>query len=468
MADDKTKDVLGDQPKPNVDLRDLSTDELKHLSMSTAIGVKSDTDATAKAAQPMGKPASDVLSSSKKPRKPQPKKKSGNQKKWMVPLFVVAGIVVVVALMLPFLPNGAGISNLVGGIDSDPVVGEPTPTPDVSDLVLGVDDLSVDSDGDAIPDKLELILGYDPENNDCVRNVGCGDFPTLPRARLRLNLVFLLDASGSMGEEIGDQEKWDSAIAALRKVLAANFPGFTDVGLVAYGHKGSSSPDDQQVSCEGVEVIAELTPWRSANVISKTEGLGPTGWTPLQGALRQAGEMLRDREGEGNFIVVLSDGKETCGGDPIEEARLLKESGIEVTTNVVGLAVSDDERAQLEAIATAGGGEFFPAESPEELEHAVFLSSDVVRLWNEINQCIVDHLIEYGQCVDVQYLKSIRYLKEERLRIEEEDLVINGGSGTGAPKAYSDLERKIWEVFEKLRNENWEQYVEDLNNLGLN
>lgn len=342
---------------------------------------------------------------------------------------------------------------------------EVSPTPAVP-MSLTLPDLEVDSDSDAIPDKLEQLVGYDPQKNDCVREVGCGDFPALPRAKLRLNLVFVLDASGSMQEKLAELSKWESAIQSLDMVIRQGFTGFTEVALIAYGHRGSASEADRDASCTGVELVSPLQPWSKSDIMERARGLSPTGWTPLAGGLREAKKLLETREGEGNFVVLLSDGKETCGSDPVAAAKELHEGGIEVTTNVVGLAVSDDEKQQLEAIAQAGGGKYFPANNPDELQRAIFLSSEVVRLWEQINKCIVDHLAEYGQCVNVQYLKSINYLRDERLKMESEQYSVVQGTKAVLP-AFVDLERRMWAKFEELRNENWRQYLEDLGNLGL-
>lgn len=378
-------------------------------------------------------------------------------------ILVVVGLVVV-AIVGGWFMWGPSLGSQSGTAKPTPTL-VPSPTEVPQSVPLTIEEMGVDSDSDSIPDKLEQLVGYDPQQNDCVREVGCGDFPTLPRAKLRLNLVFILDVSGSMGEKVGDVTKWQSAVSALTSVIQQGFTGFTDVSLVVYGHQGSSSSADQGRSCAGVEILSPLQPWSQTDIPEKIKTLSPRGWTPIGGALRKTGDMLKEREGEGNFVVVLSDGKETCGGDPVAVARELKEAGIEVTTNVVGLVVSDDEKQQLEAIAQAGGGKYFAANSPEELQRAIFLSSEVVRLWEQINQCIIQHLSEYGQCVNVQYLKSINYLRDRRLEMETALYPIEGTKSV-LPE-YVNLERRMWDKFEKLRDENWRQYLEDLGNLGL-
>ncbi len=329
--------------------------------------------------------------------------------------------------------------------------------------LLTKEELGVDNDGDALPDRLEEILGYDANANDCVRQLGCGDFPTVPRARLEINLLFLLDASGSMGDKLEGVTKWDSAQKALLDLLDSGLPSFANVGVIVYGHKGSSEEADKQASCEGVELVQPLGPVDVPATESLVQGIKPAGWTGIAKALEMAGSLLRGKEAAQNFVILLSDGKETCGGDPIQVAEQLNESGIEVVTNVVGLVVSEEEKQQLELIAQSGGGRYYAANSREELEKALVLSAEAIRLWDQVNRCILDNLSGYGQCVNVQYLRALNYMDRLRLYIGEQR-----GSVSGAgylEREYEDTYRRIWAKFDQLRQENWQQYDADLRKL---
>ena len=189
----------------------------------------------------------------------------------------------------------------------------------------------------------------------------------------------------------------------------------------------------------------------------------PAGWTGIAKALELAGSLLEGKEEAQNFVILLSDGKETCGGDPVQVATNLHEAGIEVVTNVVGLVVDEQEKQQLELIAQSGGGRYYGANSREELERALILSAEAIRLWDQVNRCILDNLSGYGQCVNVQYLKALNYMDRLRLYIGEQ-----GSSITGAgylERDYEDSYRRIWAKFDQLRAENWEQYDEDLRKL---
>ncbi|MEN8917855.1 MAG: hypothetical protein ABF254_04570 [Octadecabacter sp.] len=64
--------------------------------------------------------------------------------------------------------------------------------------------------------------------------------------------------------------------------------------------------------------------------------------------------------------VVLRQACEPCGnGDsaPVTVAANLYGAGIHTTVNTIGFAVDAEAQTQLQAIAAAGGGTFYPAET---------------------------------------------------------------------------------------------------------
>ncbi len=60
-------------------------------------------------------------------------------------------------------------------------------------------------------------------------------------------------------------------------------------------------------------------------------------------------------------IILVSDGKETCDPDPCGLVKELKASGVKFVMHVIGFDVTEEERNQLECMATAGGGQYYTA-----------------------------------------------------------------------------------------------------------
>ena len=98
--------------------------------------------------------------------------------------------------------------------------------------------------------------------------------------------------------------------------------------------------------------------------------LVPRGQTPIARTLQEAGAALAAEGGDG-VILLLSDGVESCGGDPIAVAAQLRDSGLQVILHTVGLGVSAAEADTLAALAAAGGGQYFGAPDAAQLMQGV-------------------------------------------------------------------------------------------------
>ncbi len=66
------------------------------------------------------------------------------------------------------------------------------------------------------------------------------------------------------------------------------------------------------------------------------------------------------------IVVVVSDGKESCKGDPAAEVDRLRSQGFDVTLNVVGLALDKTSRRNIRRLAELGGGSYFDAADPRD------------------------------------------------------------------------------------------------------
>jgi thioesterase domain-containing protein len=112
--------------------------------------------------------------------------------------------------------------------------------------------------------------------------------------------------------------------------------------------------------------LGEVAPETIAAALAPLE---PTGWTPIAAALEQAATAFEGREGQVNRIVMVSDGVETCGGDPVAVARRLHEEGLAVTIDIVGLDIETEaDSGALRRIAEVTGGSYAEARNAAELD----------------------------------------------------------------------------------------------------
>jgi Ca-activated chloride channel family protein len=175
------------------------------------------------------------------------------------------------------------------------------------------------------------------------------------------NLIFILDASGSMWGQVEGKAK----IVIAKEVLTGlikDLPDDATVGLVAYGHR-------RKGDCNDVEELVPLGPINKNKLIKIVQGLGAKGKTPITLSVRKTAQKLKGLKEE-TTIILVSDGKETCEGDPCALVKELKAAGIKFVMHVIGFDVTEEERAQLECMAQAGDGEYFTAKTAKDFQMA--------------------------------------------------------------------------------------------------
>ncbi|CAN5246868.1 hypothetical protein BH23ACT9_BH23ACT9_10650 [soil metagenome] len=247
--------------------------------------------------------------------------------------------------------------------------------------VYGGEELCTDSNGNAWPDVVEQALGRDPSVDACLAD-SCGtpDLQSFQLGSVQGNTLFVLDASGSMvGSAGGGQTKMEAAKDALVEYVTVT-PEFVDLGLVVYGHRGDNTQSGREESCAGIETFAEIGELTHGTVEQVVAGFQPTGWTPVAASLEAAGPLLQAAaaddeaaglEGVTNRVILISDGIETCGGDPVAAAQGLVDLGISVVVDVIGFDVPTDEREALMQVAELTGGVYRDAATGDALREVL-------------------------------------------------------------------------------------------------
>lgn len=178
------------------------------------------------------------------------------------------------------------------------------------------------------------------------------------------NILFIFDSSGSMMDPIGDvQSKLEVAKKVLSSLAGDHLAG-ANVGLMAYGHR-------EKTGCDDIEILVPIGKLDVNVIKQKISSLDAKGNTPIASALERAANEIQGLKGK-STIVLISDGEETCGGDPIRAAEIIrKRMGINVIIQVIGFDVDDKAKQQLAGIAQAGGGKYYAARDAEQLKNSL-------------------------------------------------------------------------------------------------
>lgn len=185
---------------------------------------------------------------------------------------------------------------------------------------------------------------------------------TLPLAAARVEIV--LDVSGSMRAAAGNMSRMEAAQRAVRATVEAIDPS-SNVALRLYGHRLPSEPKD--ASCRDTELVIPFGPLDKQRFINAINSAKPLGQTPLAFALEQAAADFGQIGDDAVAVILVSDGEESCGGDPAKIACAFRERGLELTVHTVGFDVNEVARKQLQSVASCTGGEYRDARNAGEL-----------------------------------------------------------------------------------------------------
>ncbi|RBP48400.1 vWA domain-containing protein [Arenicella xantha] len=175
-------------------------------------------------------------------------------------------------------------------------------------------------------------------------------------------VVFILDGSNSMWGQVDGKAK----IAIAQEVLGdvtTQLPKDTAIGLAAYGHR---SKDD----CGDIEMLLPIKQRQPSEFATTVASVVPKGKTPIEGALEFVAGQLGS-SGAKTHLVLVSDGVESCGGDPCAAAKAMHQANASMSIHLVGFGVNKKERQQLQCIATEGGGMYADAQSAADLTKAL-------------------------------------------------------------------------------------------------
>lgn len=176
--------------------------------------------------------------------------------------------------------------------------------------------------------------------------------------------MIVFDASGSMGTT--DYALKIPRITRLKKSLAHVVPEVAPVrrlGLIVYGEGAYDN-------CGAIKLHMKPTANAADQLLDIVGSINPRGRTPLTESVRQAAEVLNYTEQQA-VVVLVTDGEETCNGDPCAMGAHLEKSGRDLTVHVIGYREGESEYFKARCIADATGGKYYSVSTEDQLIDAL-------------------------------------------------------------------------------------------------
>ncbi len=184
------------------------------------------------------------------------------------------------------------------------------------------------------------------------------------------NIEFILDCSGSMNNRLGKSDRINTAKNVLSGIIA-KLPDSCHVGLRFYGHRYSSFSSKSNTD---TELVVPIGPLNRPALLKAIDGAKAHGETPLVYSTLQAGDDLKKIGG--GSIVLVTDGEESCGGDPRKGGLQLAALGVPVRLNIIGFTLTGRRITNdMIAFAQPTGGNYYTAADGLQLANALITAT---------------------------------------------------------------------------------------------
>ena len=169
-----------------------------------------------------------------------------------------------------------------------------------------------------------------------------------PPARPKVTrILFLLDASGSMNAPWEGKPRWEVAKRLLARMAdSLNAYPNLELGLHVYGHQ---SPNAEQ-NCQDSRLEVPFAPRNAAAIKTKLKTLKAQGNTPITYSLQLSAQDFPVDKTSRNVLLLITDGVESCHGDPCAASLALQRKHVFLKPFVIGIGAERDFGKSLECL----------------------------------------------------------------------------------------------------------------------
>lgn len=180
----------------------------------------------------------------------------------------------------------------------------------------------------------------------------------------KTRILFLLDGSGSMLAKWKEGDRIEAAKSILTNLVdSLRVDQDIELGLRVYGHLYFR----ESQNCQDTRLEVPFGTGSHNQIIDKLRQIKPKGTTPIAYSLQQAANDFPKTSGYRNIVIIITDGIESCGGDPCEVSLSLQRKGIFLKPFVIGIGgISNSYDSELSCI-----GKYFNAEDESAFRQAL-------------------------------------------------------------------------------------------------
>lgn len=153
----------------------------------------------------------------------------------------------------------------------------------------------------------------------------------------KTRILFVLDGSGSMNANWSENKsRMDIAKGILTRLVdSLRVNPKLELALRVYGHRYSR----QSNNCNDSQLEVPFAVNNHNAIINEIKDITPRGVTPITYSLLQSANDFPQGAGYRNILILITDGVESCGGDPCQASIELQKKGVFLRPFIIGLGV---------------------------------------------------------------------------------------------------------------------------------
>lgn len=163
-------------------------------------------------------------------------------------------------------------------------------------------------------------------------------------------ILFIVDGSGSMKQKWEKKSKFETARELLFKLIDSVEKKNPNVefGVRIFGYQ---FPRDQN-NCKDTRLVIPFAKNNASKIYAEMERITPQGMSPIAYSIQQGAKDFPDDLHALNSIVLITDGEETCNGDPCAASKELVNKRISLKPFIVGLNVDAKSMDKFNCMGT--------------------------------------------------------------------------------------------------------------------